>query len=72
MNVLCQSDRPVPVGGRVRIFWMDSVSLPLGVYLLGENNNNPWRESRWMCERAWEMALGTGEPGGLRIVGGEL
>lgn len=43
MNVLCRLDRPMIMGGRVMIL-LDGVSggfLPFGIYVLGENNNNP-------------------------------
>lgn len=44
MNVLCRLDRPMIMGGRVMILLEGVVSggfLPFGVYVLGENNNNP-------------------------------
>lgn len=52
MNVLCQLDRPMLVGGRAMIL-LDGVSagfLLFNVYVLGENNNNPWRESGWNAQ----------------------
>lgn len=63
MSVLCRLDRPMFMGGRVMIL-LDGVSggfLPFGVYELGENNNNPWRESGWDVQRPWETAMGRGQ-----------